>query len=40
MATMKKPAVSMTASSMKAEELVKETSQPKSLMGMSGWISN
>ncbi len=35
-ATMKKPAVKMTARSMKADELVKETSQPNSLSGISG----
>ena len=38
--TMKKPAISSTATSMKSEELVKETSQPNILMGMMRWISN
>ena len=40
METTKKPAISRTASSMNSEELVKETSQPKILMGMMRWISN
>ena len=33
MATMKKPTISRTASSMNSEELVKETSQPNDLDG-------
>jgi hypothetical protein len=37
---MKNAVIRTTVNSMKREELVKEISQPKILMGRIGWISN